>query len=125
MAHLFWFSLVIYLRICITLEMTVSTKTINKGTIPILSAMINLNFRLEDAGADISFTTNSATKTMMPIRASEAASTDIVKVKTVDVVITGVMIDTSLWYCTTIFQFDHTVFIPMSQFIKMSVSFSK
>jgi len=73
--------------------MTVNTKTINKGTIPILSAMINLNFRLEIAGSDISLTTNSTTNTMMPIKASDAASTDIVKVKTVDVVITGVMID--------------------------------
>jgi hypothetical protein len=59
--------------------MTIKTKAINKGAIPIFTAVINLFPRLEAKDEDISFTTNSAINTRMPTRANEAASAGIIR----------------------------------------------
>jgi len=93
MTQPFFIALFIYLRTCITLEMTIKTKAINKGAIPTLTAMINLFTRLGAAAVDISFNTNSAINTKMPIRANEAASAGIIRDNTVEVVIVEVMIN--------------------------------
>lgn len=98
--------------------MTIITKAINKGAIPTLTAMVNLFTRLGAAAVDISFKTNSAINTKMPIRANEAASAGIIRDNTVEVVIVEVMIGSFRLYRKAL-VLNHTEFYPESQSLKV------